>query len=93
MLESLHMDENLDPSLTVAGDSDTFASGLCLDDDTLLGDSLSVGRLDLPDPPPSKNPAQWFNHGLAILKKGAWSHAIEVFDKCLETEQKSMSFI
>lgn len=87
------MEENLDPSLTIAGDSDTFASGLCLDDDTLLGDSLSVGRLDLPEPPASQNPAQWFNHGLAMLKKGAWSHAVEVFEKCLNTEQSDQDMI
>ncbi|MBG83586.1 MAG: hypothetical protein CMJ40_03450 [Phycisphaerae bacterium] len=87
------MAENLDPSLTIAGDSDTFASGLCLDDDTLLGDSLSVGRLDLPEPPSSQNPAKWFNHGLAILKKGAWSHAIEVFDQCLSTEHTDQDMI
>ena len=78
------MAEHTDPSLAITGSSDTFASGLCLEDDTLLGESLSIGGADLPQPPSDRDPAKWFNHGLALLKRSAWSRAVEVFDLCIE---------
>ena len=84
LVESVDMVEHIDPSLTITGSSDTFASGLCLEDDTLLGESLSIGAADLPQPPSDSDPAKWFNHGLAILKRSAWSRAVEVFDQCIE---------
>ncbi len=80
------MTGNHDPSLQINGDSDTFAAGLCLDDDTLLGEYLSVDRADLPDPPNGQNSSLWFNHGLELLKKSAWMQAVESFDQCLESE-------
>ena len=74
------------------GPADTFGLGLCLDDDTLLGEGPMLEPEAVQPPVTGAGGAAWFSHGLELLQsaQGAgqsqpkmWNSAVDAFSRCL----------
>ncbi|MEE2908629.1 MAG: tetratricopeptide repeat protein, partial [Planctomycetota bacterium] len=73
--------EQPEQSLPVSGEGDVYEPSLCLDDDSLLGMTLSGVPDETSTPSPGASMHDWFNHGLAMLKSARWGSSRDAFFK------------